>query len=111
MTTMKLFVLGISVAISLPAVARAAVNIYGPGGMTCARYNQSTGADKDAFKYWGQGYISGINAMKNFDITRGKDPAAVLSWIDDYCAKNPASSYNGAVDSLILQINPAPQGQ
>lgn len=84
---------------------RAAVNIYGPGGMSCAKYNQSTGTDKDAFKYWGQGYISGINAMKNFDMTRGKDPATVLAWIDAYCVKNPGSSYNGAVDSLLLDIN------
>ncbi|MDL1871020.1 hypothetical protein FBR05_02320 [Deltaproteobacteria bacterium PRO3] len=89
----------------LTSAAHAAVNIYGPGGMSCAKYNQSTGADKDAFKYWGQGYISGINAMKNFDMTRGKDPATVLAWIDAYCVKNPASSYNGAVDSLILDIN------
>ena len=87
------------------STAQAAVNIYGPGGMSCSKYTQSSGADKDAFKYWGQGYISGINSMKNFDITRGKDQASVLSWIDAYCASNPSSSYNGAVDSMILEIN------
>lgn len=89
----------------LGASAQAAVNIYGPGGMTCARYTQSSPSDKDAFKYWGQGYLSGINSMKGFDITRGKDQATVLQWIDNYCQANPQSSYNGAVDSMILDIN------
>jgi hypothetical protein len=102
---MKWTLIAFSCTLFFCAQANAAVNIYGPGGMTCARYTQSTAADKDAFKYWGQGYISGINSMKNFDITRGKDPAAVLQWIDTYCQSNPQSSYNGAVDSLILDIN------
>ena len=102
---MKWLFLGLVLASLLSGNAKAAVNIYGPGGMSCAKYSQSTGSDKDAFKYWGQGYISGINSMKGFDLTRGKDPASVLSWIDNYCTNNPGSSYNGAVDSLILEIN------
>lgn len=105
---MKWTLIALSIAASLSTTAQAAVNIYGPGGMACSKYTQSTGADKDAFRYWGQGYISGINSMKNFDITRGKDPAAVLTWIDQYCQANPTSSYNGAVDSLILDINKQP---
>lgn len=103
--SMKATLTAIALAFLLASTADAAVNIYGPGGMSCEKYNQATGPDKDAFKYWGQGYISGINSMKNFDLTRGKDPATVLSWIDAYCSKNPSSSYNGAVDSLILEIN------
>ncbi|MCE9625841.1 MAG: hypothetical protein K8R69_10395 [Deltaproteobacteria bacterium] len=83
----------------------AAVNIYGPGGMTCARYTQSPDSDKDDFKYWGLGYISGINSMKNLDIVRGKDQASMFQWIDNYCKSNPQSTYNGAVDSLIIEIN------
>ena len=97
LTVLALFFAGNSLA--APAV------VFGPGGMPCSKYNQSTGADKDAFRYWGQGYLSGINSIKGFDLTRGKDQATVLTWIDQYCMSNPTSSYNGAVDSLILEIN------
>jgi len=99
------------IALSLTATllscldAKAVVNIYGPGGMTCAKYSQSTDSDKDDFKYWGLGYVSGINSMKNLDIVRGKDQASMFQWIDNYCKNNPQSTYNGAVDSLIIEIN------
>lgn len=83
----------------------AAVNIYGPGGMSCDKYNQSQDSIKEAFKFWGQGYISGINSMKNMDVTRAKDQGEIFLWVDNYCKNNPQSSYNGALDSLIIEIN------
>ena len=85
--------------------ATAAVNIYGPGGMSCDKYNQSPDNLKDDYKFWGQGYMSGMNSMKNLDLTRGKDQTAIFAWIDSYCKANPQSTYAGAVDSLILDIN------
>ena len=102
---MKTLLFAFALAFLITSSAQAATVVFGPGGMPCSKYNQSTGADKDAFRYWGQGYLSGINSMKGFDLTRGKDQAAVLTWIDQYCQSNPTSSYNGAVDSLILDIN------
>ncbi len=102
---MKTLLTLFALAFLFATTAQAAAPVFGPGGLPCSKYNQSTGADKDAFRYWGQGYLSGVNSMKGFDLTRGKDQATVLTWIDQYCQSNPTSSYNGAVDSLILDIN------
>lgn len=102
---MKWYLIAFAVASLICPSAMAAVNIYGPGGMTCAKYTQSPDSDKDDFKYWGLGYISGINSMKNLDIVRGKDQASMFQWVDNYCKNNPQSTYNGAIDSLIIEIN------
>ena len=102
---MKRILIAISLAFLLPQPVPAAVNLYGPGGMTCAVYSQSSDSDKAGFKYWAQGYLSGMNAIKNFDLSRGRDQATFLLGVDAYCRSNPQSSYAGAIDSLILEIN------
>lgn len=97
-------VLGLCLTVSAPAMA--VTNIYGPGGISCDKYNQvQDPAAKDAFRYWAQGYVSGINSMKNMDVSRAKDWQAIFMWIDTYCRTNPQSSYNGAVDTFIIELN------
>lgn len=60
------------------------------------------------FTAWLNGYITAYNAYVNdtFNIIGKRDQASLNYWLANYCKSHPKSSFDTAVDHLMVELAP-----
>ena len=78
------------------------------GYASCLQWTKETkaaiGIKHDLHELWLLGYLSGANARAPVDFLVGNKSAALLSWVDNYCAANPLDDAPTAAEQLIKTL-------
>jgi hypothetical protein len=108
--------LALSLAFASPALAQKANVVSGVGNVSCGKfmtsYKENAAKTETLYFSWAQGFMSSINFNRKMQngtpIDFGVMPsAAQLSWIRDYCQKNPMKTYMRAATELFLALEQA----
>jgi hypothetical protein len=81
--------------------------IFGAGGRPCGNWLQVRSQalpDSAVLQSWVLGYVTSVNAnvlTVGQDVTKGENPDALFTWVDDYCAAHPLDSVARAAGSLV----------
>jgi hypothetical protein len=114
----------ISLAIMLVAVAsygndeHGLYKVRGIGASSCGKYIEAIdGADRSdraadnryAFLTWVGGYLSHYNHHTDgvYDIFGYTDMSAIQLWLYNYCRRNPLTTFDDAVEALIIALYPS----
>lgn len=89
--------------------ARGRYTVYGSGELDCASWTReqklsSSLALKD--QAWVLGYISAYNRWfsKERSVLGDMSESAAIDWVDSFCQANARETLNGAVESLIFEV-------
>ena len=88
---------------------RQTVIVTGFLDTSCGSWTQARGNHQSAYmEYWVMGFVSGANVVRasedKTDILKGTDPAALWSWIDNYCYAKPLERFPVAVGYLVIEL-------
>ena len=81
--------------------------ILGAGSRPCGswlRLRSDALPDSAVLQSWVLGYVTSVNAnllTVDQDVTRGSEPEALFTWIDNYCAAHPLDSLARAASALL----------
>ena len=113
-SALSMIALSLAVVLAGPRCAAAMdaqgrYGVYGSGDLDCASWTRearlSTSlALKD--RAWVLGYISAYNRWVSNErsVLGSRQQREVMGWIDKFCKANPRETINGAVESLIFEI-------
>lgn len=83
---------------------------YGEATASCGSFVESKQNETQRYIYlaWLNGYLTGANkyqsGVKTYDglrdIKAGRDPQALMLWLDNYCRENPLDNFARAVFML-----------
>ncbi len=61
-------------------------------------------ADRNAYRYWVSGYLSGSAVQSNSDVLEGLDEPSIATWMDNYCSKQPLDKLIDGADRLFEEL-------
>lgn len=83
---------------------------YGEATTSCGSFVESKQNETQRYIYlaWLNGYLTGVNkyqsGLKTYnglhDIKAGRDPQALMLWLENYCRENPLDNFARAVFML-----------
>ncbi len=83
---------------------------YGEASVSCGSFVESKHNETQRYIYltWINGYLTAVNKYQNDvkiynenrDIKAGRDPQALMLWLDNYCQENPLDNFYQAVLKL-----------
>jgi len=76
--------------------------IWGVGNASCGNYLSSN--NKNLYLSWFQGFVTGMNVMKNVAIGSNTDLEGAKVWFDKYCSENPIKSFGSAAAVLTTEL-------
>jgi hypothetical protein len=96
----------------ISATANAAHQIIGPGTQSCGKWLKlpENDLEKYAYKTWVQGFLSAANLLANDEFLKQTDPAAIFTWMDNYCRQNPLYDLNSATMALTIELSKRAHG-
>jgi hypothetical protein len=106
----------LSLALASPILAEDAPVVSGVGISSCGKftnsYKENSARTETLYLSWAQGFMSSINLNRKMQNGTPIDFAAMrsaaqLSWIRDYCQKNPLKTYLRATTELFLALEQA----
>ena len=111
-----ILVLGLTASLG-SANAAGSFTLLGVGTQSCGAWVQARegrghfpAAKQAAMLTWAQGFLSAAVVVTGRDILRDLDPAAMKTWLDNYCQKHPIRSVWQALGVLVSQLRlKAPQ--
>ena len=85
--------------------------IYGVGSQTCETYlnvREQGGLAESSYKNWISGYLTSSNRSlgDTYNILGKTDFQGALSWLDDYCTKNPQNTVYVAMANMVAVMYP-----
>ena len=90
------------------------VTVYGAGTVSCgeyveARQSRNLGSVYQ-FQAWMNGYFSAVSSLRPHtepkDVKFGRNDAALLLWLENYCREKPLVSFVQAVQKLRIELKP-----
>ena len=85
--------------------------IYGVGRQTCETYldvREKGGFAESSYKNWISGYLTSSNRASEdtYNLLGNTDFQGALSWLDDYCTKQPQNTVYMAMANLVAVMYP-----
>jgi len=83
--------------------------VLGIGSESCGTYISERRLGRDnPYRGWITGYLSAYNeSSKNtYNMLGNSDVEAAMLWIENYCNKNPLSSFSQASQALLTELFP-----
>lgn len=87
------------------------ITVYGEATASCGSFVESKQNETQRYVYlaWLNGYLTGVNkydsGVKAYngsrDVKMGRDPQALMLWLENHCRNNPLDTFMQAV--LLLQ--------
>jgi hypothetical protein len=70
-------------------------------------------ARQNMYKSWLMGFVTGYDfgAPETYDIAPAMDLEAMMSWVENYCRRNPLASFAQGAGALVTQLTPDRQTQ
>jgi hypothetical protein len=101
---MKAVYISIVVAMAWVQLARAEEYvILSAGTQSCGSFVKGDAGTKEIYLSWGIGYISGANTRSSGEqrkIGLNWDRNSALLWLENFCTKDPLSTFHMAVEGL-----------
>jgi hypothetical protein len=91
------------VAVISTAQAQVSRTVLGPVDLSCEKWTSTPkpSPESDVYQAWVFGLISGINLEStDKDFLQGRNLAAVIAWMDNYCRSNPLVAVPQAAQEL-----------
>jgi len=65
-------------------------------------------ARQNMYKSWLMGFMTGYDfgAPDTYDIAPSMDLEAMMNWVENYCRRNPLSSFATSAGALVTQLTP-----
>jgi hypothetical protein len=105
-----LMTLLLMVGVSTSANAQERVGNYtvvGFGDTSCGKWTEVRASGQSVpMQFWALGYVSGANGFtaEGKDFLKGKDAAAIYSWLDNHCRSQPLELFANAVTGLVNDL-------
>lgn len=98
-------------AVVLAAGASSAQAVTYLGTTSCGQWVQASKArsnvataDRNAYRQWVSGFLSGSAVQTNLDVLNDVDEASIATWMDNYCTKQPLDKLIDGADKLFDEL-------